>query len=710
MSRGRATLGPIIGLVTDSTARVVYEFGFDGDVTVRVRGEDGDEVECTRESTPERPTAFAFEGLQPGKRYEVSVDEDIEVPHGGRFRTITGDLSATPFTAAVVSCNKAHVIRGLSAEEVDLWDDLAQRCEAGDIDVIFHIGDQIYADEIDQGIEGGDPKSVFSRMLQALYDMGARWVKNEGEIKERMVEEGRGDSVWVLDGRVLPPDEWDTQRERVLDEYRNCYRDTWSHGPCRRALANACNMMICDDHDISDDWGDRPYHRVGRDPMTPEVFIGTLGLQVYHEYQRSLRHDITVGEPIAEFDNEGYTHRWGDVGLMMIDMRGPRSFRCPPEQLDGDPPLICEEQWQMMCDKLDEWQDVKFIAFCTPVPPVLFSHQMTALGAKFVNDTAGQFAFEQTQLLVRLLNKLHEWKSGGEGRELIIYTGDIHIGQHTTIFADGEPALRQLIASSVGNHGAGKAGMLVMEIMGEVQHGIDDKWTFDHYGRIEADRNYGVARARCWDGTSATVVNTHVASMKDQCLQPGELASFAKDLPLSEPGVMTCFGTGNGCRRYAHIGGAGMAISEAAIFSPGDQERGASSWNPFSDDHRALRGCTVLNENSGDQGLMLGVRTGFKVGLAEEDGMIKWDVRRAEGQVGNYVCPSEEVGGDGFPFPPGVKQAEFWAERIDPETDDGDDTCFIRWREPDGFPSTVCSNQKYSDSAWKILWAFRYPQ
>ena len=58
-------------------------------------------------------------------------------------------------------------------------------------------------------------------------------------------------------------------------------------------------------------------------------------------------------------------------------------------------------------------------------------------------------------LCVEILELLTEWKQAQPGRELCIYAGDIHIGQHTRIKKNGDLVLRQLTASSMGNHGGG---------------------------------------------------------------------------------------------------------------------------------------------------------------------------------------------------------------------------------------------------------------
>jgi len=238
------------------------------------------------------------------------------------------------------------------------------------------------------------------------------------------------------------------------------------------------------------------------------------------EYQRQLREDIAVDKLIEVFDNEGFVHRWGDVGLIMVDMRGPRSFRCPAQYLpdkDSDPPLICDEQWEMIEKVLQPtggpWDSVKWVMFATPVPPVLFSCTLTKIGSRFVNDCSGQFAFGHGEDLVRLLNVLAAWKEADNTREVGIYSGDIHVGKHTDIIKDGV-LIRQMIASSVGNHGADWKGQAAMKMLGWLQQDVGGGWCFNHHDSVYADRNYGIAHA-CWPNPNAqvSVKHAHVTSL-----------------------------------------------------------------------------------------------------------------------------------------------------------------------------------------------------
>eukprot|EP01065_Artemidia_motanka_P006845 TRINITY_DN13346_c0_g2_i1.p1 TRINITY_DN13346_c0_g2~~TRINITY_DN13346_c0_g2_i1.p1 ORF type:complete len:768 (+),score=266.63 TRINITY_DN13346_c0_g2_i1:65-2305(+) len=710
----KAVLGPVIGSVTATTARVMYEFHFsDGrrhEVTLSVQGAGG-KVSVTKECESNLPVVFSFPALREGTRYRILPIENVWCPieqAGFRTRGEGGD----PLTFAVVSCNKALVMREIATSGMlDLWDDMAQRAEAGDIDVIIHLGDQIYADEVDQGIEGGDPKSCYSRMLTKLHKPGAKWIENNSDFTKKNPE--RKDAVMVLDGEVRPESEWESFRSTIEKAYRECYYETWQHLPCRRALANASNVMLYDDHDISDDWGDRSYHRTGQSPGTPEAFIGSIAMQMYHEYQKQLRTDIVrgVGKPIqpwnsvSSYESEGFATRWGDVGALFIDMRGPRSFRCPQDQLKGEPPLVDEEQWQLIESSLAQWQDVKHVMFCTPVPVCLFTEAMTRLGARFVNDCAGQFAFSQKDALIRLLDMLDAWRTARPDREVTVYAGDIHIGQLTNIYNKDKdtPAIRQMIASSVGNHGAGKAGQLVMKMMGDMGSEISDKWSFSHHSRISADRNYGLVRVRHYDGGRVEVTHEHVQSKQDQAMIPKELLEFTSapkaGRPFAdEPGAVTSIGRGEGARRWTHIAGIGMPVSFAVLFSPGEEERAGGDASRMG-----LRGETVFNEPG-----RLGIPKDFKVSPVPVAGADKWEVRYVKGEVGNFVVPADEYGTSFSPFSKdSVKLGEFWAEKLPCDTAPADDVVFVRWRHHDAFNSTLLSSEPKVDSAWKILWAMR---
>eukprot|EP00921_Rhytidocystis_pertsovi_P025671 GHVQ01041396.1.p1 GENE.GHVQ01041396.1~~GHVQ01041396.1.p1 ORF type:complete len:131 (+),score=13.87 GHVQ01041396.1:363-755(+) len=99
-----------------------------------------------------------------GTKYTVTFDIPYEVPlpTGSSFTTLRGGFNIDRGSAsiAVVSCNKIYVTRDEVTPDVDLWRDLYKRIEQGSVDLVCHIGDNVYADADLYLIEKG--KKVFS--------------------------------------------------------------------------------------------------------------------------------------------------------------------------------------------------------------------------------------------------------------------------------------------------------------------------------------------------------------------------------------------------------------------------------------------------------------------------------------------------------------------------------------------------------------------
>src|SRR6202034_4127538 len=95
-----------------------------------------------------------------------------------------------------------------------------------EIDYLLHIGDQIYADE---------KRTPEEERMEKKYQMVFRT------------------GVDMLAG--IPVDQWPLCSVHIKELYRQLYRETWSHPPTAYVLANCPSLMIYDDHDFRDDWG-----------------------------------------------------------------------------------------------------------------------------------------------------------------------------------------------------------------------------------------------------------------------------------------------------------------------------------------------------------------------------------------------------------------------------------------------------------------------
>ncbi|HLM56079.1 MAG TPA: alkaline phosphatase D family protein, partial [Pyrinomonadaceae bacterium] len=263
----KITLGPVIGEVTDTTARVLVEVDDNVQVTCEATDPDKNVVTQTVSFTKDRPSVFKLQGLSPETEYDLTFKGVTAGHPRGRVRTFKA--GADRLNVAAVSCNFLGR-RG----ETDLWADLRDRYVIpGDVDLLLHLGDQIYGD------------ATFARALKII--------------------------------RGKEPRSKTAQDEQILEAYRRLYRVWWTEPSTRDVLANVSNLMIWDDHEIRDDWGSR---REDSDPDSAQYRVGTLARQVYREYQRQLWEDP------PHSDAEEHFHVWGSIGVLFVDQRGGRSF------------------------------------------------------------------------------------------------------------------------------------------------------------------------------------------------------------------------------------------------------------------------------------------------------------------------------------------------------------------------------------------------
>src|SRR5690606_29573122 len=141
---------------------------------------------------------FAFDGLQSQSTYELEIDGATHQVEG-LVRTLTSE--PTSLNIGAVSCNFFS-----RREDTDLWADLGARyVETGDLHMLIHLGDQVYADNV--------------------------W-----EFAERLV----GDD----------PIPSQASRDTILERWRELYRTQWTHPSVAAVLARVPNLMIWDDHEI----------------------------------------------------------------------------------------------------------------------------------------------------------------------------------------------------------------------------------------------------------------------------------------------------------------------------------------------------------------------------------------------------------------------------------------------------------------------------
>ena len=169
------------------------------------------------------------------------------------------------------------------------------------VDLVLHIGDQIYPDNED--IAHAD--NIFNEIFDGLTS--------------------DKQTAMMLRGRTL---------------WRNKYRTVFSSEGKVDVLRQIPNLMIWSDNDVAND-----FTTMKNEDGTPKYHPKFLqcGMRTYREYQRRLW-DPNCPLKLQPSTSEWHYHYYGtSIGIFMFDLRGNR--------VDGqgvqysDRPLISDEQW-----------------------------------------------------------------------------------------------------------------------------------------------------------------------------------------------------------------------------------------------------------------------------------------------------------------------------------------------------------------------------
>jgi phosphodiesterase/alkaline phosphatase D-like protein len=337
-----------------------------------------------------------------------------------------------------VSCNFT-----VKRAETDLWKDLKERyISQGQLDLLLHLGDQVYGDN-------------------AFY-----------EAQQILNGKSRGDSQ---------------QENQILELYRRLYRWTWNDAATREVLANVSNLMIWDDHEIRDDWGSL---KSDKDPNSAEYYIGTLARRVFREYQRQLWDEFDPGTGTAA-DLEYHFHAWGPIGLLLLDLRGGRSFQTDPAK-----PYLGTRQWTDLRKALQN-RRIRALLVGMSVPLVFLSSAISGVGSHWMDDLMDHWSYgPHRKEQVELIRLLRYWKDDAKGeRELLVVAGDVHIGGYSDVKRRESTIFKQLIASPITNRPPRWYEFQGIRILLEAQQKLGERYSFEHHDFTNR-RNYGVILVR----------------------------------------------------------------------------------------------------------------------------------------------------------------------------------------------------------------------
>ena len=412
------TLGPIIGKVTSTSARILAESDTKTDLTVEIKSAGSVVASQTRTVAAGWIAAFAFEGLSPQTKYTVDVSGAGSI-YSGSFRTFPEEPSS--LRIGVVSCNK-DPYQGP-------WARIHQ--EVQNLDLLVHAGDQVYLD--------------FDTALE----------------------------TWKTGGPSAPG--------KVLEFFRNHYRDRWALGETRGVLAKVPNLAIWDDHEVRDGFGTR---REDSDRKSPEYQVALLARQVYREYQHALFGTPLSPGPLPGF--EYHSHAFGPIGLVFLDNRSARTFSLDPEL-----PYIGKLQWERLQRDLekDDLATIRALLVVSPTAPVLLNTVTSSVLSLIEKSLRDQWAYAPHQTEQRMmLELLREFKSSGQ-REVFVVAGDLHIGIEKTRIRHGKVEFHQMISSGINNL-TEKGYKLVKFALAADRYPIWGFWP--RHSGIQQPKNFGI--------------------------------------------------------------------------------------------------------------------------------------------------------------------------------------------------------------------------
>ncbi|KAH7287812.1 hypothetical protein KP509_32G076100 [Ceratopteris richardii] len=210
-----------------------------------------------------RPNIFVFEGLEPGTRYRVVV-KDCQNAEESSFKTFPEEIHK--LTLASISCNSIFITKKTITHMDDLWNHLHKSVKSNQVDLLVHLGDQIYGDGDKQlDASAGKNRDKWSNRFKIGLDILGSLDKTK----------------------------WDSKADEICERYREVYRETWKHPYTAKCLAHCPSLMIYDDHEIRDNWGDNPHDRL---KDSNKYFVAECAWRVTLEYQRQLFSDVDFSD------------------------------------------------------------------------------------------------------------------------------------------------------------------------------------------------------------------------------------------------------------------------------------------------------------------------------------------------------------------------------------------------------------------------------
>jgi len=464
----RIMTGPIIGKVTETTARILIELENTQEITMILKS-DNSPTEVHSKTIlvkSHNPTIFSFNELKANTKYFISF-----LPHingiKSSFKTLGIERkSFSQMNVAIVSCNDVRYGRESSAN-LNLWSDLADKAKRGEIDYIFHLGDQVY---LDHDAWYGSKDNAYSKVLEYFT------VNN------------------ITD--------YEKYTEYAREIIRNDYRMTWGFQPTAEVLSLVPNLMMMDDHEIHNDLVlDDSFN----DPNSFNYFWKNQARFVLYQYQRQLRIDVDF-ENYLDINIEYFEEKINGFQFIFLDLRGFKAWgssgriennKSELSEKEEEDFYLGEEQNYWLKNIFNDTYSTTFntAVIVSSIPLAIFSKEFTRYIATNSRDFEEFWSYNHENDEINLLNFLYNWKKSDKTREILLIGGDTHFGIMTDIYYNKEPFLKQLTTSPISQMIMPLSYVIAINSALDIRYSLKEDFCFSHYDYV-TDNNYGIVQIR----------------------------------------------------------------------------------------------------------------------------------------------------------------------------------------------------------------------
>jgi phosphodiesterase/alkaline phosphatase D-like protein len=447
--------GPIIGTVTQNTARVLLEVENDCEVIMKVYNDES--IHKYKEKMKARmPVIFKFENLKSGSSYTVGFDQEVSYENlslesvGSNFRTLSNNISNTRFL--IISCN-AISKELITDKQYSLWKHLSENIES--FDYALHIGDQIY---LDWGEWFGDEENVYHKVKKILHD--------------------------------VEPKDYHKHDKNIRDLIREEYLKTYNYEYVAKVLRNVPNFMIFDDHDFYDNFGFFEIND-GSESSEIDAYFTKHARWYYYAYQKQLWEDINFDD-FSKIEKEYHHMTINHIGLFFIDRRACRTWHKKP----NDKYKLGKDQWDSLetCfgpNGLFTADNIKTVFLVTTTPIVLMAHSVVLdMYGMTQKEIYEQWSYDCPEEQTKLLHLMKDFREATK-KEVVLITGDLHMAGCTDIYHDNKFIFKQYISSGIIQRCMTSFQAKMANFAFDFKEKLGDGFSF-HHKSFTPHNNYGI--------------------------------------------------------------------------------------------------------------------------------------------------------------------------------------------------------------------------